>query len=108
MFSRVFYIPKQRIFSTVIIAMLVLTGSLIFQALTAQWVMGGIVTTLCILTGIWAACSLIIQRATEKQMPGVSALKVLSFIVIMVMAFTLTSQLVLAGENHEVGQGTQT
>lgn len=101
MLTKFFLVSRQILCRVSAITLMLVIGNIIFQAQTRLWTIGSVVTGLCILTGGWVLCSLLIQKAKEKEWKGVSFLKGLSILVLIMMAFTMTSQIILAGENHE-------
>lgn len=104
MLSRIFLsVPRTAL---CIVALTAFTASIChmaFQAETKLWPIGGIVTTISLLASGWVLCSLLIRQVIKKGwgIQRVSLLKIASFLVLILMSFTLTSQLVLADEDDD-------
>ena len=98
MLSKFFRASKQTVFRLMIVCILVLAGNMVLQQKTGMWRFGGVITTFCVLTGIWGGCALLIQYAIERGMKGIGALRMLLFFLLLLMAILLMSQLILVSE----------
>lgn len=104
MLSKIFLlVPKTALFIVAITAFTASICNIYFQAAMELWMVGGIVTTLSLLASGWVICSLLIRHLIKKGwgVQRVSLLKLSSFLVLLLMGFSLTSQLVFADEDDD-------
>ena len=90
-------IPKQVIFYAGIFAMQINIGTMLFQALTKMWTLGGIIITLNMLVYSWLGCAFLIGRAVEKgwTQERITVVKIVAILALLTIGFALTTQLVL-------------
>ena len=99
-------IPKQRIWYASLFGMQIQIGTMPFMELTKMWTLGGIITTLNILIYSWLSCTFLISQANEKDwtQERITLLKAIAVLALLLIGFTLTSQLVLADGNDDIRQ----